>query len=106
MIFVPPLFSVYQPLKLCLLREASGRAVSFCLVVVRLQLNLSHGSEVGVFRYGEILLQFGAVDLAVDGLLLKRIGVVGRAVPRGDDIHGMPLEFSRGRFVVDCGETE
>ena len=48
MIFVPPLFSVYQPLKLCLLREASGRAVSFCLVVVRLQLNLSHGSEVGV----------------------------------------------------------
>lgn len=74
--------------------------------MVRLQLNLSHGSEVGVFRYGEILLQFGAVDFAVDGLLLKRIGVVGQAVPRGNDIHGMPLEFSRGRFVVDCGETE
>ena len=73
---------------------------------VRLKLNLSHGSEVGAIGYGEILLQFGAVDLAVDGLLIERIGVVGRSVPRGDDIHGITLEISGGRFVADRGETE
>ena len=73
---------------------------------VRLQLNFSHGSEVGAFWYGEILLQFGAVNRTVDGLLLKRIGVVGRSVPRGDNIHRITLEFSGGRFVADRGETE
>ena len=67
---------------------------------VRLQLNLSHSSEVGAFWYGEIFLQFGAVDFAVDGLLLKRIGVVGRRVPRGDDIHTEVHPCSLGIFFI------
>ena len=67
---------------------------------VGLKPNLSHSSEVGAFWYGEIFLQFGAVDFAVDGLLLKRIGVVGRAVPRSDDIHTEVHPCSLGIFFI------
>ena len=77
-----------------------GRLRNLRLGRVRLQLNLSHGSEIGALGYGEILLQFGAVDFAVDGLLLKRIGVVGRAVPRGDDIHTEVHPCSIGIFFI------
>jgi len=74
---------------------------------VRLKPNLSHGSEVGAIGYGEILLQFGAVDFAVDGLLLKRIGVIGRSVPRGDDRHIVVRPGSVGViFIADSVEAE
>ena len=43
---------------------------------VCLQRDLDYSSEVGALGYDVILLKFGAVDLAVDGLLLIRIGVV------------------------------
>ena len=77
----PSEYGVVGQRKIAVLPSEYGQLRDLRLGRVRLQLNLSHGSEVGVFRYGEILLQFGAVDFAVDGLLLKRIGVVGRAVP-------------------------
>ena len=43
---------------------------------VGLQRDLYHAAEVGALGYDVVLLKFGAVDLAVDGLLLIRIGVV------------------------------
>ena len=74
-------YGVVGQRKIAVLPSEYGQLRDLRLGRVRLQLNLSHGSEVGAIGYGEILLQFGAVDFAVDGLLLKRIGVVGRAVP-------------------------
>ena len=72
----PSEYGVVGQRKIAVLPSEYGQLRDLRLGRVRLQLNLSHGSEVGVFRYGEILLQFGAVDFAVDGLLLIRIGVV------------------------------
>ena len=102
----PGEYGVVGQRKITVLPPEYGQLRDFRFGRVRLKPNLSHGSEVGAIGYGEILLQFGAVDFAVDGLLLKRIGVVGRSVPRGDDIHRITLEFSGWRFVADRGETE
>ena len=99
-------YGVVGQCKIAVLPPEYGRMRNLRLGRVGLQLDLSHGSEVGALGYGEILLQFGAVNRTVDGLLLKRIGVVGRSVPRGDDIHRITLEFSGWRFVADRGETE
>ena len=93
-------YGVVGQRKIAVLPSEYGQLRDLRLGRVRLQLNLSHGSEVGAIGYGEILLQFGAVDFAVDGLLLKRIGVVGRAVPRGDDIHTEVHPCSLGIFFI------
>ena len=53
-----------------------GRLRYLRLGRVCLQRDLDYSSEVGALGYDVILLKFGAVDLAVDGLLLIRIGVV------------------------------
>ena len=53
-----------------------GRLRYLRLGWVCLQRDLDYSSEVGALGYDVILLKFGAVDLAVDGLLLIRIGVV------------------------------
>ena len=53
-----------------------GRLRDLRLHRVGLQRDLYHASEVGTLGYDVILLKFGAVDLAVDGLLLIRIGVI------------------------------
>ena len=72
----PGEYGVVGQCKIAVLPPEYGRLRYLRLGRVGLQLNLGHGSEVGVLGYGEILLQFGAVDFAVDGLLLIRIGVV------------------------------
>ena len=72
----PGEYGVVGQRKIAVLPSEYGQLRDLRLGRVRLQLNLSHGSEVGAIGYGEILLQFGAVDFAVDGLLLIRIGVV------------------------------
>ena len=73
--------------KLALLPPEHGKLRDLRLGRVSLQRDLDHASEIGALGDGEILLQFGAVDLTVDGLLLIRIGVVARFIPFGDDRH-------------------
>ena len=62
--------------KIAVFPPEDGRLRDLRLHRVGLQRDLYHASEVGALGYDVILLKFGAVDLAVDGLLLIRIGVV------------------------------
>ena len=62
--------------KIAVFPPEDGRLRDLRIHRVSLQRDLYHASEVGALGYDVILLKFGAVDLAVDGLLLIRIGVV------------------------------